>query len=168
MNWGGRVQKKFFLPGGSGAGGIISWGGRVQNHFSDLTLFFDIQFKNTYNLILLGFKLSSERFLFKNFKTDLTFWHMWFFNFQNLVRSCQHIDGTPCMCTRLDRWRETGIWKNCRPQNLLATSVAAVAPTDISLNDFHRPLEFSTHRFLADTYGREPIWCSIFLTTIVC
>ena len=21
---------------------------------------------------------------------------MWFFNFQNLVRSCQHIDGTPC------------------------------------------------------------------------
>ena len=45
INWGGRVQKNFFLPGGSGAGGIISWGGRVQNHFSDLTLFFDIQFK---------------------------------------------------------------------------------------------------------------------------
>ena len=96
INWGGRVQN-FFLPGGSGAGGIISWGGRVQNHFSDLTLFFDIQFKNTYNLILLGFKLSSERFLFKDFKTDLTFWHMWFFNFQNLVRSCKHIDGTPCI-----------------------------------------------------------------------
>ena len=32
-------KKNFFLPGGSGAGGIISWGGRVQNHFSDLTLF---------------------------------------------------------------------------------------------------------------------------------
>ena len=48
----------------------------MQNHFSDLTLFFDIQFKNTYNLILLGFKLSSERFLFKNFKTDLTFSHI--------------------------------------------------------------------------------------------
>ena len=35
--------------------------------------FFDIQFKNTSNLILLGFKMSSERFLFMNFKTDLTF-----------------------------------------------------------------------------------------------
>ena len=93
----GAGCKIFFLPGGSGAGGIINWGGWVQNHFSDLTLFFYIQFKNTSNLILLGFKLSSERFLFKNFKTDLTFSHIWFFNFQNLVRSCQHIDGTPCI-----------------------------------------------------------------------
>ena len=62
MNWGGRVQKKFFLPGGSGAGGIISWGGRVQNHFSDLTFFFDFEFKNTSNLIFPGFKVPSESF----------------------------------------------------------------------------------------------------------
>ena len=41
--------------------------------FFDRTLFFDLQFKNTSNLILLGFKMSSKRFLFKNFKTDLTF-----------------------------------------------------------------------------------------------
>ena len=72
-------------------------GGMAQNHFSDRTLFFYLQFKNTSNLILLGFKMSSERFLFKNFKTGLTFPHMWFFNFQNLVQSCQHIDGTPCI-----------------------------------------------------------------------
>ena len=38
--------------------------------------FFQIQFKNTSNLISLGFKMSSERFLFKDFKTGLTFWHM--------------------------------------------------------------------------------------------
>ena len=38
--------------------------------------FFQIQFKNTSNLILLGFKMSSERFLFKDFKTGLTFCHM--------------------------------------------------------------------------------------------
>ena len=97
INWGGRVQKNFFLPGGSGAGGIISWGGRVQNHFSDLTFFFDFEFKNTSNLIFPGFKVPSERILFKDFKTGLTFCHMWFFNFQNLVRSCQHIGGTPCI-----------------------------------------------------------------------
>ena len=96
INWGGRVQKKIFLPGGRGAGGIFSWGGRVQNHFSDLKFFFEIQLKNTLNLIFPSFKMSSERFLFKDFKTRLTFWHMWFFNFQNLVRSCQPLGGTPC------------------------------------------------------------------------
>ena len=99
INWGGRVQKKFFLPGGRGAGGIFSWGGRVQNHFSDLTFFFEIQFKNTLNLIFPSFQVPSKSFLFKNLKTGLTFWRMWFFNFQNLVRSCQHIDVTPCICT---------------------------------------------------------------------
>ena len=88
ISWGGRVQKHFFLPGGRGAGGIFSWGGRVQNHFSDLKFFFEIQFKNTLNLIFPSFKVPSKSFLFKNFKTGLTFWHMWFFNFQNLVRSC--------------------------------------------------------------------------------
>ena len=35
--------------------------------------FFDLQFKNTSNLILLDFKMSSERFLFEDFKIDLTF-----------------------------------------------------------------------------------------------
>ena len=38
--------------------------------------FFDIQFKNTFNLVFPYFKVPSERFLFKNFKTGLTFWHM--------------------------------------------------------------------------------------------
>ena len=37
------------------------------------THFFDIQFKNTYNLIFLGLKVPSERFFHKNFKTGLTF-----------------------------------------------------------------------------------------------
>ena len=97
---GAGCKKNFFLPGGSGAGGIISWGGRVQNHYSDLTFFFDFEFKNTSNLIFPGFKVPSERFLFKDFKTGLTFCHMWFFNFQNLVRSCQPLGGTPCM-----RWK---------------------------------------------------------------
>ena len=69
----------------------------MQNHFSDLTFFFDFEFKNTSNLIFPGFKVPSERFLFKNFKTGLTFWHMGFFNFQNLVQMCFHIDGTPCI-----------------------------------------------------------------------
>ena len=40
--------------------------------------------------------MPSKSFFPKDFKTGLTFWHMWFFNFQNLVRSCQHIGGTPC------------------------------------------------------------------------
>jgi hypothetical protein len=67
--------------------------------FWNLTLFFYFKFKNTFNLIFPGFKMPSERFLFKNFKTGLTFWHRWFFNFQNLVQSCQHIGGTPCIST---------------------------------------------------------------------
>ena len=63
--------------------------------------FFQIQFKNTSNLISLGFKMSSERFLFKIFKTGLIFWHMGFFNYQNLVRTCFHIDGTPCIISQI-------------------------------------------------------------------
>jgi hypothetical protein len=31
----------------------------VQNHFSDLTFFFEIQFKNTLNLISPSFKMPS-------------------------------------------------------------------------------------------------------------
>ena len=53
--------------GGGGAGGM------VQKSFWNLTHFFDIQFKNTSNLIFLGFKVPSERFFLKNFKKDLTF-----------------------------------------------------------------------------------------------
>ena len=35
---------------------------------------------------------------------------MWFFNFQNLVRSCKHIGGTPCMWLSLQKfWWHT--WK---------------------------------------------------------
>ena len=95
--WGGRVQKIFFCQGVVVQEALSVEGAGCKTIFQIWHFFFDIQFKNTYNLILLGFKLSSERFLFKDFKTDLTFWHMWFFNFQNLVRSCQHIDGTPCI-----------------------------------------------------------------------
>ena len=40
----------------------------MQNHFSDLIHFLKIQFKNTPNLILLGFKMSSESFFHKFFK----------------------------------------------------------------------------------------------------
>ena len=61
-------------PGGEGGGA----GGMVQLFFWNLTHFFDIQFKNTSNLIFLGFKVPSERFFHKNFKTGLTFWNMWF------------------------------------------------------------------------------------------
>ena len=78
-----------------------TWGGMAQNHFSVLIPFFKLQFKTTSNLSLLSFKMSSESFLFENFKTGLTFWHMWFFNFQNLVRTCQHIGGTPCILINL-------------------------------------------------------------------
>ena len=86
---------KLLLPGGSGAGGIINWGGRVQRKFfcqgvvvqealsvegaGCKTIFqiwhltFDIQFKNTSNLILLGFKMLSESFFHKFLKQILLF-----------------------------------------------------------------------------------------------
>ena len=60
------------LPGG-GKGGK---GGMVQILFWNLTHFFDFEFKNTSNLIFLGFKVPSERFFHKNFKTGLTFCYM--------------------------------------------------------------------------------------------
>ena len=59
--------------GGGGGGGGGERGGMAQNYFSVFIPFFKLQFKNASNLILLGFKMSSERFLFKDFKTDLTF-----------------------------------------------------------------------------------------------
>ena len=64
------------LPGGGGAGGIITrgWGFRHGTIFLwNLTPFFDIQFKNTSNLVFPGFKVSSESFFPKDFKTGLTF-----------------------------------------------------------------------------------------------
>ena len=47
-----------------------------EEFFFEFDTFFDIQFKNTVNLIFPGFKVPSERFLSKDFKTGLTFWHM--------------------------------------------------------------------------------------------
>ena len=47
--------------------------GQGRIFFLNLTLFFDIQFKNASNLVFLGFKVPSERFFHKNFKTGLTF-----------------------------------------------------------------------------------------------
>ena len=76
---------------------VVGGRGREETFFWNLTIFFYIQFKDTFYLILPAFKVSSKSFFSKNFKKGLTFWHMWFFNFQNLVRSCQHIDGTPCI-----------------------------------------------------------------------
>ena len=70
---------------------------RVQNFFWNLTLFFEIQFKNTSNLIFLGFKVPSESFFHKNFKIGLTFWHIWFQKIENWVRTCFHIGGTLCI-----------------------------------------------------------------------
>ena len=52
----------------------VGWGGWFGANFSfRLTNFFDIQFKNTSNLIFLDFKVPSERFFHKDFKTGLTF-----------------------------------------------------------------------------------------------
>ena len=67
---------------------------KLLRFFFEFDTFFDNQFKNTSNLIFPGFKVPSKSFFPMNFKTGLTFWHMWFFNFQNLVRSCQHIRRT--------------------------------------------------------------------------
>ena len=61
----------FHLRGVGGGGG--GRGGMAQNHFSNLIPFFKLQLKNTSNLILLGFKMSSESFLSKFSKTGLTF-----------------------------------------------------------------------------------------------
>ena len=54
---------------GSGAGS----GGMVQKKIWNLTQFFDIQFKNTSNLIFQGFKVPSEKKFHKDFKTGLIF-----------------------------------------------------------------------------------------------
>ena len=56
--------------GGDGDGGR---GGTEQKLFCDFNLNFDLQFKNTSNLTMLSFKVSSESFCFEFFKTGLTF-----------------------------------------------------------------------------------------------
>ena len=61
----------FHLGGGGGGGG--GRGGMAQNHFSVLIPFFKLQFKNTSNLILLGFKMSSEIFFSRISKQILLF-----------------------------------------------------------------------------------------------
>ena len=66
---GGRCNFFEIMPGGGGGGE----GGRVQIFFWNLTPFFDFKFKNTSNLIFLGFKVPSQRFFPKDFKIGLTF-----------------------------------------------------------------------------------------------
>ena len=69
-------EMKLLLPGGGGTGGIITrgWGFWYSaKNVCHLTQFLDIQFKNIYNFILLSFKVPSERFFRKFFKTVLTF-----------------------------------------------------------------------------------------------
>ena len=47
--------------------------GQGRIFFLEFDTFFYFKFKNTSNLIFSIFKVLSERFLFKNFKTGLTF-----------------------------------------------------------------------------------------------
>ena len=47
--------------------------GMAQNHFSVLIPFLKIQFKNPSNLILLGFKMSSESFFSQEFQNRAYF-----------------------------------------------------------------------------------------------
>ena len=75
-----KFQKKF-LVGGGGREEIDIWGwwweeGAGKNFFLEFDIFFDIQFKNTSNFIFPGFKVPYETFLFKDFRTGPTFWHM--------------------------------------------------------------------------------------------
>ena len=57
----------------SGGGGNPGLKGQDAKPFFRFDPFFKIQFKNTFNLILLDFKMSSESFVFKFFKIGLTF-----------------------------------------------------------------------------------------------
>ena len=69
-------EMKLLLPRGGGAGGIIrGWRLRGQGAkpFFRFDPFFQIQFKNTSNLILLGFKMSSESFFIRISKQGLLF-----------------------------------------------------------------------------------------------
>ena len=45
----------------------------MQNHFSDLTIFFEIQFKNALNLIFPSFKMPSKGFHSRISKQGLLF-----------------------------------------------------------------------------------------------
>ena len=58
----GKFWKKLLGGGGLGAGGM------VQIFFWNLTHFFDLQFRNTFNLIFLDFKVPSESFFSQEFQ----------------------------------------------------------------------------------------------------
>ena len=65
---------KLLLPRGGGGGDITRrWRRGHGAIFFEFDTFFDIQFKNTFNLIFLSIKVPSERFFHKNFTTGLTF-----------------------------------------------------------------------------------------------
>ena len=78
----GQGAKIFFCQG-AGVQEALSGGGvnkvrrgQGAKPFFRFDTFFDIKFKNTSNLIFPDFKIPSERFLFEDFKTGLTFWHI--------------------------------------------------------------------------------------------
>ena len=128
----------------------IVWHGTKPFFRSDT--FFDLQFKNTSNLILLDFKTSSKRFLFKNFKTGLTFWHMWFFNFQNLVRTRNHIGGTPCITGNSLKTAVTARqlpdysiwWLHVSSSNSLKTTLYTFNWKDETMSSFPQPPKIIT------------------------
>jgi hypothetical protein len=68
---GGGLTRSFFLEILPGGGGVE--GGHGANFFLEFDTFFCFKIKNTSNLIFLGFKVPSERFFHKNFKTGLSF-----------------------------------------------------------------------------------------------
>ena len=67
--WGFRVQ--FFLRYCQGVVGVEK--GARCNFFLEFDTIIYFKFKNTSNLIFLNFKVPSESFFHKDFKTSLTF-----------------------------------------------------------------------------------------------
>ena len=95
-------EMKLILPGGGVQVALLpgGWGsGMVQKCFCHLTQFFDIQ-----RILPISFcwvsRCHLKDFFHKFFKTGLNFWNMWLWELQNLVPSCQHIGGTPCIWYR--------------------------------------------------------------------
>ena len=67
----------------------------AQNNFSVLIPFLKFNLKILSILFCWVSRCHLKAFFTRISNTGLNL-DMWFFNFQNLVRSCQHIDGTPC------------------------------------------------------------------------
>ena len=88
-------------------------------------------------MIFPGFKVPSESFLFKNFKTGLTFCHMRFFNFQNLVRTCQHMGGTPCIWSILYIWGTNEYETPCRGNEAIFAVVEKSCFAASQYNEVH-------------------------------